>query len=387
MSTIGDIIGFNLIVIGPTLVLVATALILLFCTITIETSVFIKQSITLMGILATIFTVFLKFGLFFTDGVSSYFSEKILLDEFSLFGNVLISLILLFNFTSIWNTSAEVKDKTTEAIILTLMSASGFMLMIDAENFMMLFIGLEIGSISLYALAGINRGDLLSNEAALKYFLLGSLASCVLVYGVALIYISLSISGFYDTAIAISYIGPPNVPLTTFIGFLLLVVGLLFKVAAAPFQSWAPDVYQGSPTGITALIATGVKITMVLITVRFSTVHPEILETTWHPALLTMSSFSIIGGNLFALVQTNLKRMLAYSTIANIGFILIAISLGNQQSYQASMFYTVSYVIMTMAAFGVLLLITLDKKPIELIRRRLAARLRGVRYLKSKRSH
>ncbi len=125
MSTISEAIGFNLIVIGPTLALVATALVLLFCTITIETSDFVKKTITFGGILLTIFTVFLKFGLFLTDGISSYFTEKILIDEFSLFGNVLIALILLFNFSPIWNTSNQLKDKTTEAIILALMSASG----------------------------------------------------------------------------------------------------------------------------------------------------------------------------------------------------------------------------------------------------------------------
>ena len=135
-----------------------------------------------------LFAIFLKFGLFSTAGPSSYFSEKILLDEFSLFGNVLLGLVLLLNFYPIWNSSFELKDKTTEAIILTLMSTAGFMLMVDSENFMMLFIGLEIGSISLYALAGINKGSLLSNEASLKYFLLGSLASCVLVYGISLMY-------------------------------------------------------------------------------------------------------------------------------------------------------------------------------------------------------
>ena len=207
MNTVSQIIGLNWIVIGPTLALVGTALILLFCTITIATSDSVKKVVTISGIFMTLFAIFLKFGLFSTAGPSSYFSEKILLDEFSLFGNVLLGLVLLLNFYPIWNSSFELKDKTTEAIILTLMSTAGFMLMVDSENFMMLFIGLEIGSISLYALAGINKGSLLSNEASLKYFLLGSLASCVLVYGISLMYVSLSITGVYETTIAISFIG------------------------------------------------------------------------------------------------------------------------------------------------------------------------------------
>ena len=229
MSAVAEAIGFNLIVISPTITLVITALILLFFTITIKTNETVKQVITICGILFTIFCVFLKFGLFLQNGISSYFTQKILLDEFSLFGNVLISLILLFNFIPIWESSSLLKEKTTEAIILILMSAAGFMLMIDSENLIMLFIGLEIGSISLYALAGLNRGDKLSNEASLKYFLLGSLASCILIYGVSLVYVSFAVQSVYNFALALSYVGPDVVPLTTSIGMILIFVGLLFN--------------------------------------------------------------------------------------------------------------------------------------------------------------
>ncbi len=357
MSTISQAIGFNLIVISPTLVLLATALILLFCTITIETSDFVKKSITFGGILLTIFSVFLKFGLFATDGVSSYFTEKILLDEFSLFGNVLISLILLFNFSSIWNTSTELKDKRTEAIILTLMSASGFMLMVDSESFMMLFIGLEIGSISLYALAGINRGDLLSNEAALKYFLLGSLASCVLVYGVALIYISLSISGFYDSAIAIPYIGAENVPLTTFIGFLFVIVGLLFKVAAAPFQSWAPDVYHGSPTGYVGYMASVAKVASFLVIGRLCMVSLRYVMDNFELFFLAVVIISIFVGSFFATIQADMKRLIAYSGVIQSGFILSGIVSGVNGT-SASLFYLTAYTIQLIGIFTIFTIIS-----------------------------
>ena len=268
MSQISEAIGFNLIVISPTVALVITALILLFFTITIETKMIVKKVITFSGILVTLFCVFLKFGLFSQNGVSSYFTQKILLDEFSLFGNVLIGLILLLNFIPIWGTSYELNEKTSEAIILILMSASGFFLMVDAENLIMLFIGLEIGSISLYALAGLNRRDKLSNEASLKYFLLGSLASCIFIYGVALVYVSYSLMSVYDFALAIAYTGPDLIPLTTFIGVLLIFVGLLFKIAAAPFQSWAPDVYQGSPTGYVGYMASVAKAASFIVIAR-----------------------------------------------------------------------------------------------------------------------
>ena len=328
MTGISDILGFNFVVIGPTLTLLATALILLFVTITISTPTFVKKYVTLFGILSTVFAVFLKFGLFLSDGVSSYFSEKILLDEFALVGNVLVVLVLLFTFNSFWNTSSQIDNKTTEALILILMSASGFLLMVDSENFIMLFIGLEIGSISLYALAGLNRGDQLSNEASLKYFLLGSLASCILIYGIALIYVSLSISGIYETSIAIGFIGSENIPLTSLIGLILIIVGLLFKVAAAPFQAWAPDVYQGSPTGYVGYMASVAKVSSFIVLARLSAVSLTFIIEKFNLFFTAVIMLSVLLGALFATNQTDLKRLIAYSGVIQSGFILSGISFG-----------------------------------------------------------
>jgi len=350
MISISEIIGFNFIVISPTVVLLLTALILLFFTITIPSSDIVKKLITFVGILITNFFIFLKFGLYLSDGVSSYFSEKILLDEFSLFGNVLIGLILLFTFNSFWKTSASLEGKTTEAIILILMSASGFLLMIDSENFIMLFIGLEIGSISLYALAGLNRGDKLSNEASLKYFLLGSLASCVLIYGVALLYVSLSISGVYETSIAINFIGPQNVPLTTLIGMIFIIVGLLFKVAAAPFQAWAPDVYQGSPTGFVGYMATTAKAASFIVLARISAISIRFILDKFELFFTLVVLLSALLGALFATNQTDLKRLIAYSGVIQSGFILSGIVSG-VFGISASLFYLFSYIVQLLGIF------------------------------------
>jgi len=350
MISISEVIGFNFIVISPTVVLLLTALILLFFTITIPSSDIVKKLITFVGILITNFFIFLKFGLYLSDGVSSYFSEKILLDEFSLFGNVLIGLILLFTFNSFWKTSSSLEGKTTEAIILILMSASGFLLMIDSENFIMLFIGLEIGSISLYALAGLNRGDKLSNEASLKYFLLGSLASCVLIYGVALLYVSLSISGVYETSIAINFIGPQNVPLTTLIGMIFIIVGLLFKVAAAPFQAWAPDVYQGSPTGFVGYMATTAKAASFIVLARISAISIRFILDKFELFFTLVVLLSALLGALFATNQTDLKRLIAYSGVIQSGFILSGIVSG-VFGISASLFYLFSYIVQLLGIF------------------------------------
>ena len=357
MTGISDILGFNFVVIGPTLTLLATALILLFVTITISTPTFVKKYVTLFGILSTVFAVFLKFGLFLSDGVSSYFSEKILLDEFALVGNVLIVLVLLFTFNSFWKTSSQIDNKTTEALILILMSASGFLLMVDSENFIMLFIGLEIGSISLYALAGLNRGDQLSNEASLKYFLLGSLASCILIYGIALVYVSLSISGVYETSIAISFIGPENVPLTSLIGLIFIIVGLLFKVAAAPFQAWAPDVYQGSPTGYVGYMASVAKASSFIVLARLSAVSLNFIIDKFDLFFTAVIILSVLLGALFATNQSDLKRLIAYSGVIQSGFILSGISFG-VYGISASIFYLATYIIQLIGVFTIFSIIS-----------------------------
>ena len=352
MTGISELLGFNFVVIGPTLTLLATALLLLFVTITISTPSFVKKYVTLLGILATVFAVFLKFGLFLSDGVSSYFSEKILLDEFSLVGNVLIVFVLLFTFNSFLKTSSQIENKTTEALILILMSASGFLLMVDSENFIMLFIGLEIGSISLYALAGLNRGDQLSNEASLKYFLLGSLASCILIYGIALIYVSLSISGIYETSIAIGFIGSENIPLTSLIGLILIIVGLLFKVAAAPFQAWAPDVYQGSPTGYVGYMASVAKVSSFIVLARLSAVSLTFIIEKFNLFFTAVIMLSVLLGALFATNQTDLKRLIAYSGVIQSGFILSGISFG-VYGISASIFYLSTYIIQLIGVFTI----------------------------------
>ena len=355
--TLVENLMINYIVISPTLSLLFTVIILLFCTITISTPMYIKKWVSFSGVLLTLFTVFLKFGLYSTDGISAYFSNMILSDPFSLVGNTLIVFILLFTFSSFWKTSELLESKTIEALILILMSASGFMLMVDSENFIMLFIGLEIGSISLYALAGLNRGDRLSNEASLKYFLLGSLASCIFIYGIALLYVSLSIIGLYEINIAINYIGLNNVPLTSFIGIIFIIVGLLFKVAAAPFQAWAPDVYQGSPTGYVGYMASVAKAASFIVLARLITVSLRFILDQFDLFFSSVVILSVLGGALFATNQSDLKRLIAYSGVIQSGFIISGISSG-VMGVSASTFYLITYIIQLVGIFTVFSIIS-----------------------------
>ena len=224
-------------------------------------------------------------------------------------------------------------------------------------SFIMLFIGLEIGSISLYALAGLNRGDQLSNEASLKYFLLGSLASCIFIYGIALLYVSLSIIGLYEINIAINFIGLENVPLTSFIGIIFIIVGLLFKVAAAPFQAWAPDVYQGSPTGYVGYMAAVAKAASFIVLARLITVSLRFVLDQFDLFFSAVVILSVLGGALFATNQSDLKRLIAYSGVIQSGFILSGISSG-VFGVSASTFYLITYIIQLVGIFTVFSIIS-----------------------------
>ena len=268
---ISEALGINYYVIGPSLCLVMTGILFIISDLSLKLKPLYQGIVLTSGLVATGVTVFLKIGEYARLGVSSHFSSMILLDEFALFGDVLLFFIAVCTFPTIWTASSILEEKRTEAVVLVLMSLSGFMLMTSSEHYMMLFIGLEIGSISLYALAGLNRDDSYSNEAALKYFLFGSFASAILVYGIALMYTAVSASGFYETSLSIVYIGEQNVPLTAVVGLALLTFGMLFKVSAAPFHAWAPDVYQGAPTAYVGYMAAVVKVASFVVLARLAT--------------------------------------------------------------------------------------------------------------------
>jgi NADH-quinone oxidoreductase subunit N len=222
---------------------------------------------------------------------------------------------------------------------------------------MMLFIGLEIGSISLYALAGLNRSDSFSNEAALKYFIFGSFASAILVYGIALMYTALSATGFYETSRTIAYIGKQNVPLTAIVGLALFTFGLLFKVSAAPFHAWAPDVYQGAPTAYVGYMAAVVKGASFVVLARLSIIVFPLLSLNRSIIFAIISISSVVIGSFFAITQTDLKRLIAYSGIAQAGLIFSGISSGGH-AVTASLFYLATYIFQLVGLFIVISIAT-----------------------------
>lgn len=235
---------------------------------------------------------------------------------------------------------------------LVLFAASGMMFMVGAEDLIVLFLGLEVMSVSVYVLAGFNRGSVFSAEAALKYFLIGAFASAFLLYGIALLW---GATGSTSLA-AIGAVQTGGVPLPAIgkVGLGLLLIGMGFKVASVPFHMWAPDVYDGSPTPVAGFMATGVKAAGFLALVRVLTVAFPDAHEAWQPVVAGLAVASMVLGNLVALAQRSLKRMLAYSSIAHAGYLLCSLWAGTTLGAAATLLYIGAYALTTLAAFGIL---------------------------------
>lgn len=234
---------------------------------------------------------------------------------------------------------------------LVLFAAAGMMFLAGAEDLIVLFLGLEVMSISVYVLAGFNRGSVFSAEAALKYFLIGAFASAFLLYGIALVWGATGATGLTEIG---QRLPGPELPLLGALGLGLLLIGLGFKVAAVPFHMWAPDVYDGSPTPITGFMATGVKAAGFLALARVLAEAFPHTAAGWQPAIAGLAIASMLLGNLVALAQRSLKRLLAYSSIAHAGYLLAALWPGTQLGLSATLIYIAGYVLTTLAAFGIL---------------------------------
>jgi len=237
-----------------------------------------------------------------------------------------------------------------EYYVLLVFATLGMMLMAGGEDLMVIFLGLELMSIAVYVLAGFDRRSPRSAEAALKYFLLGAFASGFLLYGIALVYGATGTTNLSLIGIQLG-IGDGGIMLTAGLG--LLLVGFAFKVAAVPFHMWAPDVYDGAPTPVTAFMATGVKAAAFAALFRVLT---EAFAHTgaWQEVIWWLAVVTMVGGNLLALAQRSLKRMLAYSSVAHAGYLLVAVASGKSAGTAAFIVYLVAYTLMSMGAFAVL---------------------------------
>src|SRR6204780_4739518 len=285
----------------------------------------------------------------------SSFSNLLVVDGFATFFRFLVLAIGVLTVLASYRYLDLEGAETGEYHALLLFSIVGQCLMVAANDLIMIFIGLEISSIATYILAGYLRNDKRNNEAALKYFLLGSFATAFLLYGVALIYGVTGTTRIDEIRTALnSPAAASSFPMIA-IAAALMFVGLGFKVSGGPFQIWAPDVYQGAPAPVSAFMATGPKAAAFAIFFRIFLTAFHQVANGWEPLIWISALLSMTIGNFAALTQTNLKRMLAYSSIAHAGYVLVALAAHSEIGTAAAMFYLVAYALMNIGAFVVVI--------------------------------
>ena len=245
---------------------------------------------------------------------------------------------------------------TGEFLVLALFSLLGMNVMISANHFLTLYLGLELLSLSLYAMVALQRDSAIATEAAMKYFVLGALASGLLLYGMSMLY---GATGSLELGVISHALqqGVQNKPLLAF-GLVFILSGLAFKLGVVPFHMWVPDVYHGAPTAMTMLIGSVPKLAAFAFTARILVEGLQSLVTDWSGMLIVLAIASMALGNLSAIAQTNLKRMFAYSTITHMGFMLLGFISGGIEGYGSAMFYTVVYMIMSLGTFGMIMMLS-----------------------------
>jgi NADH-quinone oxidoreductase subunit N len=280
------------------------------------------------------------------------FGGMLVVDGFATFFQILVMAVGILAILPSYSFLARQEAETSEYHALLLFSIAGQCLMASANDLIVVFIGLEISSIASYVLAGYLRDDKRANESALKYFLLGSFATAFFLYGVAIVY---GATGTLNlTAVHDAIVGQDQ-PLVIFLGLAaaLMFVGLGFKVSAAPFQIWAPDVYQGAPTPVSAFLSAGPKAAAFAVFLRIFLTAFGPIGAAWEPLVWLAALLSMTVGNFAALLQTNVKRLLGYSSIAHAGYVLVALAARSEIGTAAVMFYLAGYAFMNVGAFAV----------------------------------
>jgi len=285
--------------------------------------------------------------------MGSSFSNLLIVDGFATFFRVLVLVIGILAVLLSYRYLDREMAETGEYHALLLFCVAGQCLMAASNDLIMIFIGLEISSIATYILAGYLRNDRRNNEAALKYFLLGSFATAFLLYGVAIIY---GITGTTKLDEIRTALMQPGISLAgVTIAAALMIVGLGFKISAAPFQMWAPDVYQGAPAPVSVFMATAPKAAAFAVFLRIFMTSFQTIANDWEPLIWISALLSMTIGNFAALTQNNLKRMMAYSAIAHAGYILVAFAAKSDGGTAAVMFYLAAYALMNVGAFAVII--------------------------------
>ena len=289
-------------------------------------------------------------------------NPMILMDGFAHFLNATILIGALITVLVSNKFLADMKINHGEYYALLLTAVLGMMFLVAATDLMMLFLALEVMSIPTYVLAGFHRSTLRSNESALKYFLIGSFASAVQLYGSALLY---GVTGHLEFAEIGARFDPENP--VALLGAGLLLIGLAFKIASVPFHQWAPDVYEGAPTTVTGFMSTAVKVAAFGALMRVMAIAFRPSADLFYPVLWVLAVLSMTVGNVMAIIQSNTKRMLAYSSIAHAGYLLVGVATGTHSGHSAVLFYLLVYTFMTLGAFTVIAILARDGRERERI--------------------
>jgi NADH-quinone oxidoreductase subunit N len=346
--------------IAPVICLVAAALVIIMLKAvlrrdsrTYDTAI----AVAMAGIAASGFFLWRSWDSIQDHGPYLTMSKMIAVDGFSVFLGAVVLVAALFTLLL----SSEYLDRhgiasKPEYLALLLLSAAGMLVMTTANDLIVVFVALEALSIPLYVLAAYDRNRRRSLEAGMKYFILGAFSSAIFLYGIALVYGATgttSLSGIADFFSQVSIVDEG----TLIAGLMLLLVGLGFKVSAVPFHMWTPDVYEGAPTPVTAFMASATKAAGFAALLRVLMTGFDAYQTDWRPAIWALAILTLLLGSVVALAQTDIKRMLAYSSISHAGFVLIGLEAGTRQGLKAALFYLLVYAFMTIGAFAVVAVI------------------------------
>ncbi len=343
---------FTVRLIAPELILICTALILLLLDLMIKR----KETVAFVGVLGTLLSAYVSFklytlgwsdsvllGMFVFDGYANFF-------KLIFYANVILTIFISLKYMVIEKASFG------EYYALLLLATSGMMIMAGATDLIILYLGLELMALSTYILAGLIRGQLRSSEAALKYFFLGAFSSAFLLYGISLTYGLTGTTNLNEIAIAVQMLNLIENPILL-LGIVFFVVAFGFKIAIAPFHMWAPDVYEGAPTSITAFMSVGPKAAGFAVLGRVFFDAFGSLQVQWTGILIPLAVLTIAVGSIIALSQTNIKRMLAYSSIAHAGYMLLGIIAGTPDGLASTMNYLFIYAFMNIGAFAVVIML------------------------------
>lgn len=332
--------------------------ILCMASIILVVDLFLKESnryITyLLSQLTLVIAFFITLNLYSNQTVY-LFSQTFIADPMS---TVLKLCIYVATFVTFLYSKDYLKERgifNGEYFVLGLFGMLGMMIMVSASSFLTLYLGLELLSLCLYAMVALQRDSSIASESAMKYFVLGAIASGMLLYGMSMLY---GATGSLDLQVISHQLSSVTDKTILAFGLVFVIVGVAFKLGAVPFHMWVPDVYQGAPTAVTLYIASAPKIAAFAMLMRLLVGGLLELHAQWQGILIILAVASMAMGNIVAIAQTNIKRMLAYSAISHVGFLMLGVLSGSAEGFAASMFYVITYVLMSLASFGMIIIMS-----------------------------